>query len=409
MADQRGRVLDEFLVDNDDLSALNARLSRLNLFRVLRIERAEIRHSNVLGWLLDPNGLHGLGDVFLRRFLSRLLLNHEGVDVPFSAAQVELMDLDQVTVRREWRNIDVLVVSESPPWCLVIENKIGAGESSGQLARYREAVSSEFPRVPIVPVFLTLEGADPSEEGRLASYVALSYSEVLDFAERLIQQRRSQIPDDARVLLDHWCELMRRLTMSDKELVDLCRRIYRRHRQAIDLIVEYGVASGVLDACAEAVHGKGDLAFDPVVKSGYLWFMPKEMAAAQRPVDPGWSALPVPYPFSWWFMHDKPDHKLRLVLELSTISDGAFRRSFLEACKSAGFKFRKGGFGPDARYTRIWSGSEVLGADDERDDDPELVAEAARKLWSEAAEETPRLLRALSGVTWPEVSDRSSV
>ena len=36
-----------------------------NLFDVLRNADYEIRHSNVLAWLLDPGRNHGLGDRFL--------------------------------------------------------------------------------------------------------------------------------------------------------------------------------------------------------------------------------------------------------------------------------------------------------------------------------------------------------
>jgi hypothetical protein len=73
------RLLDAFLVDNRELELLNARLARFNMFNVLRADRAEIRHSNVLAWLLTPDETHGLGAVFLRRFLSRLLMD---TDVP---------------------------------------------------------------------------------------------------------------------------------------------------------------------------------------------------------------------------------------------------------------------------------------------------------------------------------------
>ena len=70
------RVLDKFLVDNAELEELSARLSIFNIFRVLRIEQAEIRHSNALAWLLDPRESHGLGEAFLRRFLSTILLEN---------------------------------------------------------------------------------------------------------------------------------------------------------------------------------------------------------------------------------------------------------------------------------------------------------------------------------------------
>lgn len=106
------RQLDAFLVDNDELEALNARLARFNLFRTLRIERAEIRHSNVLAWLLSPQETHGLGDSFVRRFLSTLLMENEVVEVSLRPAEVELMPLSDIEVLREWQNIDILVHSE---------------------------------------------------------------------------------------------------------------------------------------------------------------------------------------------------------------------------------------------------------------------------------------------------------
>ena len=96
------RALDAFLVDNPELEELDARLSTFNLFNILRVEKAEIRHSNVLGWLLDPAESHGLGAIFLRRFLSRLLMDHQPDKVSLSPAQVELMNLADVEVRREW-------------------------------------------------------------------------------------------------------------------------------------------------------------------------------------------------------------------------------------------------------------------------------------------------------------------
>lgn len=71
------RILDKFLVDNTELEELSAKLAIFNIFGVLRIEEAEIRHSNVMAWLLDPQESHGLGQAFLRRVLSTILLDLE--------------------------------------------------------------------------------------------------------------------------------------------------------------------------------------------------------------------------------------------------------------------------------------------------------------------------------------------
>ena len=106
------RALDAFLVDNQELEQLSARLGEFNLFDVLRVSGMEIRHSNVLAWLLSPNESHGLGDIFLRRFLSRLLMNHDEADVNISPAQVELMNFSDVEVLRVHEGADTLGVEE---------------------------------------------------------------------------------------------------------------------------------------------------------------------------------------------------------------------------------------------------------------------------------------------------------
>jgi hypothetical protein len=138
------RALDTFLVDNQELEQLDARLSAFNLFKVLQVDKVEIRHSNVLAWLLSPEESHGLGPTFLRRFLSRLLMEHHGAAASLSPAQIELMNFSDVEVLREWQNIDVLAHSRANRWCLLIENIIhgddlmyGGGHNERTLDRRR--------------------------------------------------------------------------------------------------------------------------------------------------------------------------------------------------------------------------------------------------------------------------------
>jgi hypothetical protein len=80
------KFLDNFLVNNVELEELSARLSTFNIFNVLRIENKEIRHSNALAWLIDPQESHGLGQIFLRRFLSTILLDNENVDISLAVS-----------------------------------------------------------------------------------------------------------------------------------------------------------------------------------------------------------------------------------------------------------------------------------------------------------------------------------
>lgn len=52
------KSLENFLMDIDVLYELNSYLSDFNAFETLGIVNTEISHSNVLGWLLDPNENH---------------------------------------------------------------------------------------------------------------------------------------------------------------------------------------------------------------------------------------------------------------------------------------------------------------------------------------------------------------
>lgn len=53
--------------------------SHFNLFDVLKISKTEIRHSNMLGWLLNPNENHGMGDAFLKAVVQEMVVNDTDV------------------------------------------------------------------------------------------------------------------------------------------------------------------------------------------------------------------------------------------------------------------------------------------------------------------------------------------
>lgn len=63
------KALKEFLLDIECLDPLAEWTSKFNLFDILKITRTEIRHSNMLSWLLNPSENHGLGDSIIRGFM----------------------------------------------------------------------------------------------------------------------------------------------------------------------------------------------------------------------------------------------------------------------------------------------------------------------------------------------------
>jgi hypothetical protein len=49
------------LDDSIEFDKLHSKFNRFNPFKILRVDKFEIRHSNVISWLLDPSGNHNLG------------------------------------------------------------------------------------------------------------------------------------------------------------------------------------------------------------------------------------------------------------------------------------------------------------------------------------------------------------
>jgi PD-(D/E)XK nuclease superfamily protein len=396
------RALDAFLVDNQELEQLTARLSAFNLFSVLRIDHAEIRHSNVLAWLLTPGESHGLGPTFLRRFLSRLLMENDGAAVSLSPAQIELMRFSEIEVLREWQNIDILAHSKAGGWCLLIENKIHSGEGKGQLVRYLDRVKKDFPDRQIIPVYLTLEGDDPSDEAGEAGYLSMSHAQVLDLADQIVNQNCSRIPDDAQVLLDHYLATLRRLTMQDQELVDLCKAIYHKHREAIDMIVEYGTASSVVEAIQAEIESLMDCEF-VVPRSAIAWFLPKAMAEhAPTQEVCSWTFPPRKVPILCWCRFAKDRQQLNLIMEVGLMDNPQSRIRLLQAAKESGFKIGKQGFNETAKFTRILRVNQKLSAPDEDESSPseEYLRQEYGKLWKKFWKDGERIVDVLKEFDW---------
>jgi len=244
------KALESFVVDNDDLLALESIIGRFNIFDALGIARAEIRHSNFLAFILDPAESHGQGQVFLKAVLMDLLKSAPPNLRPFSPIELDGTDLRGIVVRREWEHIDLLISCQEPPFVVVVENKVDSKEHSNQLSRYQDTMKRRYPNHRPLFVYLTPDGEEPSEE----TWVPYSYQDLYNVLKRLRETYRKAIGDDVLVFLDHYLKLIGTRFMNDEQLDELCRRIYKNHRQALDLIYERagspesGALVGVLNA-----------------------------------------------------------------------------------------------------------------------------------------------------------------
>ena len=225
---------------DEGLERLEDLLAEFNPFDVLKIERRETQHSALLAWLLDPRGSHGLRDYFLRRFLSEAAAKaqEEGVG-SVTPLDVDGWDLGGIEVATERHNIDILLTDEGDEFFCIIENKIGAGEHSNQLARYLRIAESEYEGLVPFPIFLTPDGIEPESAGDAGRYVPLGYEKVADLIDRTLRTRGSSISTSVSGFLEQYARTLRRHVMTDADNIDeLALQIYNKHRAAIDLIIK---------------------------------------------------------------------------------------------------------------------------------------------------------------------------
>lgn len=230
----------ERLVIDEDLERLEDLLAEFNLFDVLKIERRELQHSALLAWLLNPRGSHGLGDYFLRRFLSEaaLVARDRGIgDV--TPLDVDGWKLDDIEVATERHHIDILLIAQADQFIALIENKIGAGEHSNQLANYRDTVAREYAVLNSFPIFLTPDGALPTSQEDAKHYVPFGYGKVAELILRTVKNRRSTISDGVADFLNQYARTLGRHVMNATDNIDeLALQIYSKHQAAIDLIIK---------------------------------------------------------------------------------------------------------------------------------------------------------------------------
>lgn len=224
------KALKEFLLDIECLDPLAEWTSKFNLFDILKITRTEIRHSNMLSWLLSPSENHGLGDSILRGFIQYVATTFpEDMDV----FDTLLMDCYDFNIQREWHNIDIIAVSSNEKFVFCIENKIYSGEHDNQLNRYRKIIEDTYPDYNKMYVYLSPEGVEASEPDYWCS---MSYQDVLDIIENA--RMKVKLLPDVDLLINNYVEAVRRDIVGDERLVQICAEIYAKHKKALDLIFE---------------------------------------------------------------------------------------------------------------------------------------------------------------------------
>ncbi len=369
-------ALERFVVDNDDLLALESLIGGFNIFDALNIARVEIRHSNFLAFILDPAESHGQGQLFLKAVLMDLLKAAPAEKRPLSPIDLDGTDLSGVEVRREWGNIDLLITCQQPPFVIAIENKIGSQEHSDQLTRYEATIRTHYPDARPMFVYLTPNSDEPSED----TWVTYRYSDIYRVLTRVRTTHHSAIGEDVLIFLDHYLSLIGARFMNDTRIDQLCQRIYKNHRHALDLIFERigSSKSGVL-AEAEAVLREDPRWHVFYRAANVIDFVPKAWLEWLPPVGLDDQKDD---PRSWLiFRLDLGDGKLDYYVEVRRMADLTKRRQIIDKLIAEGpkFGFRHSGREVKDNYTRISGRERILKWDEDHEPEADSIRIAVKK------------------------------
>ncbi|WP_153252961.1 PDDEXK-like family protein [Priestia megaterium] len=236
------------LLTDKDFIRLKKTLNAFDPFRVLGVVRSENKHSNVLAWLLDPNGNHKIKDQFINNFLRSVLLYNDcqeefpsiklySYNQPYSEVyDVETLDLCDVKIIREWsekgkpkeRRIDILGISEKHKFVFFIENKIDSKKKKEQLEDCYNIVKSCFDGYSILPIFLTLdyEGLGTSEN----MYKTFSY----DHLSLIIQRSTQHVKKAVNNFITQYLKILEDLTNLKENTFNQCQNLNTKYSTIIN-------------------------------------------------------------------------------------------------------------------------------------------------------------------------------
>jgi len=381
----------DFIINCEKFEKLNVIVNKFNPFNILGISHHEIRHSNVLAWLLCPNENHNLGDKIIRKIVLKILNNPENENsIPddILIKDVQNYNFYDVKIYREWNNIDLVAISELNQFILIIENKIYSGEHSGQLDRYLKICHEHFSdKYKILPVFLTLEGAIPSNE----KYCILDYSTIYEVVKFNSELYADSMSDEVKIFIKHYLSTLGGLLIMDDNIRKLCLEIYSEYKDVINIIHDVGNQIDIEDSINDFKKQYPDI-IETYRNNKSFWFLIPEFLNIPK-MDHDWSGG---YPLSFWF--SEYYGKIKLILEIGPFDDPNERVNFLNHLSDNGIYISSRAKEPERKFTRICTDTKNIKDWSNKDE----ITEAMIGLYNQKkmVENKEKLLKAIRSYKW---------
>ncbi|MEC3965626.1 PD-(D/E)XK nuclease family protein [Flagellimonas halotolerans] len=205
-----------------------------NVFSILNMEHKENgTHSAFLGELLNPNGSHSKGNLFLQLFLQTIDNNTMNWDKASVILEKHIGFRDDANLLGG--RVDIYITDQVNSIC--IENKIYASDQNVQLQRY-----CNHNKENNTVYYLTLNGSDASSEskGELIAdrdYYRISYkNDIIDWLETCLKESAEE--PILRESIRQYIILIKRLTnqLTDKAMEKEMHKLVKENYNAAQKI-----------------------------------------------------------------------------------------------------------------------------------------------------------------------------
>lgn len=216
-----------------------------NIFSILGLSSNETRtHSAFLAELLDPNGSHGKGKLFLENFISSMHLEDLHLDLNHVFIEVERVIGEIDETYDKGGRIDIIIVSGEK--AIIIENKIYAQDQYKQLVRYNNYAKETFSDYRLLYLSLDKEEASPAstQSGNVklmpnVDYYPITYrDDIIRWLEQCNSDIRPCCGDIVEKTVTQYINLLKELTNTmEKDNEDIMNVLKKEENWAYTLEV----------------------------------------------------------------------------------------------------------------------------------------------------------------------------
>ena len=207
-----------------------------NLFDVLRNADYEIRHSNVLAWLLDPSQNHRIGDKFLQEFVRHL--NQQADKQRIERIRLPSgREVADVSVERETLHVDILILFRGVRLLLAVENKTveRAGDHYGQVRGYETRLRDKYRDHDIRSILLT---ASREGDAREREVLHVSWMDIHRIVKSLHENNDFGDDGEVRSFVRQYLDVIGRIVVGPGAGTDYLKKLLEEHKPVLASLYE---------------------------------------------------------------------------------------------------------------------------------------------------------------------------